>query len=292
MPVVRIEPMNGVIGATVRDIDLAQELRSVAIADVVAELTDTLDRHLVVVMPEQRLSPGEQTELTHHFGSACPTPFVKTMDEFPEVIKVLKEADEANAFNFGGAWHSDFSFMERPPSYTLLHAIDVPAFGGDTVWTNNIAALDQLLPPFRDAIDAVGAMGVHTAKDAYSPKMQSIHDGLKHMDIRTTEDANELQTHPVITTHPGNGRETLFFNQAYVRDLEGVEVPDGDVDAFMRGLHHHSTSHQFTVRHRWRNGDLAIWDNRATQHLALNDYGGFRRELHRTTVQGGAPTRR
>ena len=283
--------MTGVIGATITDVDLAKELRGSAVEQVAADLAAALDQHLVVVLPDQRLSPGEQTEFTNYFGPPCPTPFVTTMADYPEVIKVLKEADEANAFNFGGAWHSDFSFLDRPPSYTLLHAVDVPPYGGDTVWTNNVAALDQLLPPFRDAIDRPGAVGIHTAKDAYSPKMQAIHDGLKHMQIRTTEDANELHSHPIITTHPGNRREVLFFNQAYVRDLEGVDAPDGDVAAFLRGLHHHSTAHHFTVRHRWRNGDLAIWDNRATQHLALNDYGGFRRELHRTTVQGDTPVR-
>jgi taurine dioxygenase len=279
-----VEPMNGVIGATITGVDLAKEAP-------IDDLVEALDRYLVVVLPEQDLSPARQTEITNLFGPPCPTPFVKTMAEYPQVIKVLKEADEANAFNFGGAWHSDFSFLDKPPSYTLLHAIDVPAYGGDTVWTNNIAALDQLLANVRARIDRPDAQGVHTAKDAYSPKMQVIHDGLKHMEITTTEDANDLHTHPLITTHPGNGKEALFFNQAYVRDLANVDVAPEEMDAFMRGLHHHTTSHQFTVRHRWRNGDLAIWDNRATQHLALNDYGGFRRELHRTTVQGGVPTR-
>jgi taurine dioxygenase len=288
---VRVERLTGVIGAEVRDLDIAKQLPGPAIDEVVAELVAALDEHLVLVIPEQNLSPGEQTEFTHHFGNPCPTPFVKTMADFPEVIKVLKEADEGAAFNFGGAWHSDFSFMERPPSYTLLHAVDVPVAGGDTCWTSNIAALEQLPPDLRATIDAPDVAGVHTAKDAYSPKMQALHDGLKHMDIRTTEDANDERAHPLVTTHPGNGKETLFFNQAYCRDITGTHMDAAAVASFLRGLHHHSTAHQFTVRHRWRNGDLAIWDNRATQHLALNDYGGSRRELHRTTVQGGAPTR-
>jgi taurine dioxygenase len=288
---VRIQPLSGVLGAEITDVDLAKELTTSAIDGVVAELVEALDRHLVVVIKEQNLSPGEQTEFTHHFGPPCETPFVGTLPDYPEVIKVLKEADEANAFNFGGAWHSDFSFLERPPSYTLLHAVDVPPYGGDTVWTSNIAALDRLPPPSRAKIDQPGACGVHTAKDAYSPKMQAMHDGLKHMDIRTTDDANEVRTHPIITTHPGNKREVLFFNLAYVRDLQGADVDEQETMAFLLSLHRHSTDHSITVRHRWRNGDLAIWDNRATQHLALNDYGGFRRELHRTTVQGNIPTR-
>ncbi len=287
----RVERLTGVIGAEVRDLDIAKELTGPAIGEVVAELVAALDEHLVIVFREQSLSPGEQTEFTHYFGQPCATPFVKTLEDFPEVIKVLKEADEGAAFNFGGAWHSDFSFMEGPPSYTLLHAIDVPSAGGDTCWTSNIAALDQLSPDVRAVIDQPGVNGIHTAKDAYSPKMQALHDGLKHMDIRTTEDANDVRAHPMITTHPGNGKAVLFFNQAYCRDLEGADIEPARGAEFLRGLHHHSTAHQFTVRHRWRNGDLAIWDNRATQHLALNDYAGTRRELHRTTVQGGVPAR-
>jgi taurine dioxygenase len=111
------------------------------------------------------------------------------------------------------------------------------------------------------------------------------------MDIQTTESANDTRTHPIIVTHPTSGREVLFFNQAYVRDIDGTDLDDDARPAFLRGLHHHTTDHKFTVRHRWRNGDLVIWDNRATQHLALNDYAGSRRELHRTTVQGTIPAR-
>lgn len=287
----RVTPLNGVIGASITDVDLAKELTGPGIADLVHEIEAALDDHLVVVFHEQDLSPGAQTEFTHYFGESAETPFVGTMDGFPEVIRVLKEADEGAAFNFGGAWHSDFSFQPTPPSYTLLHAVDVPTYGGDTVWTSNVAALSQLLPSIRAQIDVAGAAGVHTAKDAYSPKMQVIHDGLKHMEITTTESANDETRHPIITTHPSSKKEVLFFNQAYCRDIEGTSVAPDEMAAFLRGLHHHSTSHQFTVRHTWRNGDLAIWDNRATQHLALNDYAGFRRELHRTTVRGAVPVR-
>lgn len=287
----RIQPLTGVLGAEITDVDLSKELTTTAIDDVVGEVTAALDQHLVVVIREQNLSPQEQTDFTHKFGPPCETPFVGTMEGAPEVIRVVKEADEVDAFNFGGAWHSDFSFLERPPSYTLLHALDVPSYGGDTVWTSNIAALDRLPPHLRAKIDTPEGKGVHTAKDAYSPKMQAMHDGLKSMDIKTTDDANERRTHPIITTHPGNKKQVLFFNLAYVRGLADVDVAPEETNAFLLELHQHTTQHHFTVRHRWRNGDLAIWDNRATQHYALNDYAGFRRELHRTTVQGGVPTR-
>jgi taurine dioxygenase len=287
---VEVEPLTGVLGATVTGLDVAAAVRADAVAEVVEGLQRALDEHLVVVLPDQRLEPAEQVALSRGFGPPGPTPFVGTMPDHPEVIRVLKEADEADAFNFGGAWHSDFSFLERPPSYTLLHAVDVPRFGGDTVFTSMAAALDWLPGDLREVVEAPGAAGLHTARDAYSPKLQALHDGLRHMDIQTDESANEERRHPLVCTHPTSGRRVLFFNQAYVRDLVGVDLEDAARRTALGRLHQHSTEHRFTVRHRWRDGDLVIWDNRATQHLALNDYGGQRRELHRTTVEGTVPS--
>src|SRR5687767_11273321 len=216
---VQIAPLTGVLGARVTGIDLARELESGDLAELVAALSAALDEHLVVVLPDQRLAPDEQVRLSHAFGPPSETPFVGTMPEHPEVIRVVKEADEGPAFNFGGAWHSDFSFLERPPSYTLLHAIDVPRTGGDTVYTSMVAAREQLPPDLRATVETPAAMGVHTARDAYSPKLQPLHDGLRRMDIRTDESANDARCHPLVCTHPTSGKAVLFFNQAYVRDL-------------------------------------------------------------------------
>jgi taurine dioxygenase len=284
---VEVTPVTGIIGAEVTNVDLAAELSEPVIDDLVGELAEALDRFHVVVLPGQQLAPEQQVELSHRFGPPSQTPFVATMPDHPEVIRVVKEAEEADAFNFGGAWHSDFSFLDRPPSYTLLHAVDVPAYGGDTVFTSMVAALEHIPGDLRAPVEQPGVRGVHTAKDAYSPKLQFLHDGLGHMDIRTDESANDLRTHPLVCTHPTSGRPVLFFNQTYVRDLEGIDP--ATVPGLLRRLHQHSTDHRFTMRHRWRDGDLVIWDNRATQHLAVNDYGGQRRELRRTTVEGTVP---
>lgn len=284
-----VEPITGVIGATVTGVDLAAALRGSQLDDVITALGTALDEHHVVVLPGQRLAPDEQVEISHRFGPPAETPFVGTMPEHPEVIRVVKEAHEVEAFNFGGAWHSDFSFLPQPPSYTLLHAIDVPRTGGDTVFTSMVAALEHLPGDLREVVETPGTVGVHTAKDAYSPKLQFLHDGLGSMDIQTDESANETHPHPLVCTHPTSGRPVLFFNQTYVRDVEGVDLDEAGHRLLLHRLHDHSTDHRFTVRHRWRDGDLVIWDNRATQHLAVNDYGGQRRELHRTTVQGTVP---
>jgi len=109
------------------------------------------------------------------------------------------------------------------------------------------------------------------------------------MNIVCDDSANDVQLHPLVTRHPETGREALFYNRAYVRDISGVSTDE--VDPLLSWLHHHTTDAKFTCRHRWTNGDLLIWDNRSTQHYALNDYAGFRRELHRTTVAGTTPVR-
>lgn len=278
----RAEPMTGVLGAHVRigDVRALDD-------DGVAELRALVCEYLVVCVPSQHLSAVEQVELSRRFGPAGPTPFIEPSPDHPEVIKVLKEPQDGNAFNFGGAWHSDFSFQPEPPSFTLLHAVDVPPYGGDTLWSSMIAAHDSLDAATREKLGTVDA--VHTARDAYSPKMQPLHSGLSAMNIVCDDSANDTEIHPLITRHPETGREVLFYNRAYVRDVIGVD--SADAQHTLSWLHNHTTDARFTCRHRWSNGDLLIWDNRATQHYALNDYAGFRRELHRTTVAGSRPVR-
>jgi taurine dioxygenase len=277
----KVERLTGVLGARVTGIDV----RSLDDATF-AELRSLACEHGVVFLPGQSLSVADQVEFSRRFGPAAESPFIEPSPDHPEVIKVLKEARDGNAFNFGGAWHSDFSFLPAPPSFTVLFALDIPPYGGDTLWSCMAMAYDTLSPQNKELFESLKA--VHTARDAYSPKMQAIHSGLSSMNIVCDDTANDVQTHPLVTTHPETGRKILFYNRAYVRDLVGVE---GDEKLrLMEWLHLHTTDAKFTVRHKWTAGDLAIWDNRSTQHYALNDYAGFRRELHRTTVAGSRPT--
>lgn len=258
--------------------------------ELLAEIRRALIKHEVLVVPQQSLTPTDQAEFSHLLGDYSPVPFVQPMSEHPEVIKVVKEATEPEAFNFGGVWHSDFSFLNPPPSFTVLHALDVPTVGGDTVWASMTAAHDALTEEQRKRFDQMTC--IHSASASYSPAQQELHAGLSGMDIRTSESAEETQEHPLLVTHPESGRRSLFFNGTYVRGLRGPGVGDGtDAGAaeehnLLKWLHEFSTHIRFTFRHRWSNGDVVMWDNRVTQHVALNDYGGQRRELHRTTVAG------
>lgn len=276
----KVERLTGVLGARV----VVDDLKHLSDAEF-AQLREIACEHEVIFIPHQNMSALEQVEFSHRLGPAAESPFIEPSPDHPEVIKVLKEASDGNAFNFGGAWHSDFSFLKTPPSFTVLHGLDIPPYGGDTLWSSMTAAYAGLSPAQKEQFAQISA--VHTARDAYSPKMQPIHSGLSSMNIVCDESANDVCVHPLVTQHPETQRPVLFYNRAYVRDLLGI---DGEEKIkLMEWLHLHTTDAKFTVRHKWSVGDVAIWDNRSTQHYALNDYAGFRRELHRTTIAGEQP---
>lgn len=272
--------LTGVMGARIDGVDV-RTLDDAALA----ELRALICEHEVVVLPGQSLSAHEQVAFSHRLGPAAESPFIEPSAEHPEVIKVLKEARDGNAFNFGGAWHSDFSFQPNPPSFTVLFAIDIPPYGGDTCFSSMTRAYDALPPQQKE--DFLSVQAVHTARDAYSPRMQAVHSGLSGMNIVCDESAHDVTLHPLVRVHPETGKSVLFYNRAYVRDLVGPD--DSEKQRLMEWLHLHTTDARFGYRHRWTAGDLVIWDNRSTQHNALNDYAGFRRELHRTTVAGEVP---
>lgn len=275
-----IRPVTGVFGAEV----LGARLVDLTDAEL-AEVRSIMCRHEVVVFRDQFLTPAEQSAFSRRLGPSAETPFVRTMDDFPDVIRVVKEADEGAAFNFGGAWHSDFSFLEHPPSFTILAAVDVPPYGGDTVFASMTAAWRALDPTTQARLRELVA--VHTARDAYSRRMQPFHSGMRGMTIECDDTADDERRHPLVRRHPETGETVLFFNRAYVRDVADMER--SEAGQLLNFLHAHTTDATVTYRHRWRPGDVVVWDNRSTQHLAVNDYAGFRRELTRTTVQGEIP---
>lgn len=275
-----IRPLTGVLGAEIRGIDLAT-MDDVQLRD----LREAICRHEVVVIRDQVLDAVQQSAFSRRLGPVGEVPFVATRPDAPDVIRVVKEADEGAAFNFGGAWHSDFSFQSEPPSFTILAAVDVPAWGGDTVFASMTAAWEELPEAMKEKLLPLQA--VHTARDAYSRRMQPLHSGMRGMEIICDDSANDERRHPLVCQHPETGRSVLFYNRAYVRDIDGMDA--GEAESLTAFLHQHTTDTRFTYRHRWIPGDVVIWDNRSTQHLALNDYAGFRRELNRTTVAGTAP---
>ena len=283
MSALTIDRIAGALGAEVSGLDLTRELTD----GELEALRATAVQHKVVFLRNQPYATEHLVRLTEQLGGHGETPFLEPMPDHPGVVRVVREADEGG-FNFGGAWHSDWSFQPAPPAFTLLWSVDVPAVGGDTMWSNQQLSYETLSDGLRSTLDGLDV--VHSAGWAYGA------DGVlargakgRSMQINTTDDALVEHSHPAVLTHPESGAKVLFVNSTYSVRFDGWSAADSA--PLLQQLYTHSTRDAFTCRFRWTPNTLAIWDNRSTQHNALNDYRGSRRELHRTTVAGTAPAR-
>jgi taurine dioxygenase len=254
--------------------------------DVVRTLTDALLHHSVVFVRDQTLSPEEQVALTARLGPVLRVPYIRHLDDHPDVIAVLKEADEQRISTFGGTWHSDFSFLDEPPSYTLLHAVELPEVGGDTLWASQYAAFDALSPGMQRMLEPLRAVQTAWPHGTRGPGPNAAVSRSVPM-TRNDPSADREVLHPVVRVHPVSGRNALFVNPVYTQWFEGMT--EAESRPLLQFLFDHATKPEFTCRLRWEPGTLAIWDNRCLLHLAINDYDGSRRLLHRTTVAGDRP---
>ncbi|HEY3845354.1 MAG TPA: TauD/TfdA family dioxygenase [Acidimicrobiales bacterium] len=275
-----VEPVAGALGATVRGLQLSE----VADDQELDGLRRALADHLVVFLPDQDLSLDDLERVTDLLGGRDVTPFVDPLEDRPFVIRVIKEPGDA--LNFANAWHSDLSYLPEPPSYTLLHAWDVPDHGGDTVWSNQYLAFETLSGGLKKTLS--GLRAVHSAGMAYGTG--GLLDKVKNytsMAIAPSPEAYAEHVHPAVIVHPVTGRTALYVNPVYTTRFDGWTPAESE--ALLAHLHRHSINENFTCRLRWAVHTLAIWDNRVTMHNALNDYSGVRREMYRTSVKGAAP---
>jgi len=277
---VEVERIAGACGAIVRGLDLSGPQDEAA----VERLRLLLDEHLVVFLPEQRLDLDQLERFTDELGGRDLTPYVAAVDGRPYVIRVIKEPGDE--LNFANAWHTDLSYLPAPPAYTVLHAWDVPAFGGDTMWANQYLAYETLPAELRERLLTMRA--THSAGMAYGTGgyLEQVADK-SSMRILPSAEAHGTWTHPVVIRHPRTGRAALFVNPVYTTGIEGMDPAESR--PLLQRLHQHSVHPNLTCRVRWQPGMLAIWDNRCTQHFAINDYAGQRREMYRTSVRGSEP---
>ncbi|MBV8769317.1 MAG: TauD/TfdA family dioxygenase [Hyphomicrobiales bacterium] len=274
-----VRPTAGSLGAEVRGVDLAGPL-SGSTAD---ELRRALVKHLVLFFRDQKLTPVQHLAFSRLFGSLLRVPYVKHMDEHPDIIAVLKEADERKISAFGNAWHSDFSFLEAPPMGSVLYAREVPSHGGDTLWSNMYDAYEALSDGMKRMLDPLRAM--HSGRPygvAHAPK--GVQTSRSIAIERGNRDADREIAQPVVIVHPSSGRKALFVNAIYTTRFE--QMTEAESRPLLEFLFEHCIRPEFTCRFRWAPGSLAIWDNRCTLHYAVNDYDGSRRLMHRTTIAG------
>jgi taurine dioxygenase len=276
-----IDLLCGAGGAEIRGLDLSRPLPPDTLADVRRALAD----HCVLFFRDQILEPEQQKAFARQFGALAETPFIKPLEGHPEMMRVVRERDETKKLNFGGRWHSDMTFQEEPVLGTVLYSRESPAVGGDTIWSNQMLAFDALSPAMQRMLEGLTVM--HSAKRSYGPQGTYADDDLKGMRINASELALKETPHPCVRTHPVNGRKILFINWVYA--IRFQDMTEEESAPLLEFLNRHSQRPEFQIRFRWTKGALAFWDNRSTQHIAVNDYPGYRRVMDRVTIAGDKP---
>lgn len=250
-----VRPVSGAVGAEVSGLRLA-DLDERAFAD----LRGLWHEHLVLFFPDQHLSPDEHVSFARRFGEPEIHPFIpKLSDEHPQIV-VLEGDARADVF------HTDVTFAASPPMASVLHAKVIPVAGGDTIFTNQYLAFEQLSDPMRELLGQLTA--VHTATV------------FGHPDLRAE--------HPLVRVHPETGRASLFVNRQFTSHIPQLRRPESD--ALLDYLLRWSEEPMLACRYRWAPGTVGVWDNRCTQHYAVNDYADAARRVERVTVLGDAPT--
>ena len=279
---ISVEKMTGSLGAEIKGVDLSRPLSNSAAASIRQALVD----HLVIFIRDQKLTPEQYLEFSRLFGPLQRVPYVRPMEGFPDIIAVLKEADEKKISTFGNAWHSDFSFLDEPPMASILYGIEIPSHGGDTLWINMYEAYDALSSGMKRMLKGLRAMhnGRPYGMDGVSKDLRTSRSiGIE----RNNPEADREVAHPVVRLHPESGRKALFVNSIYTGRFE--DMSEAESRPLLDYLHQHCLRPEFSCRLRWQPGSLAVWDNRCTLHYAVNDYDGSRRLLHRTQVRGEKP---
>jgi len=277
----QIHLLCGAGGAEISGIDASLPLA----AETVAALRRALAEHCVIFLRDQQLTPEQQETFARHFGPLAPTPFIQPLEGHPDMMRIVREPDEKKKLNFGGRWHSDMTFAEEPVLGTCLYARESPEVGGDTIWSNQMLAFEALSPGMRSMLERLKVM--HSAKRSYGPQGTYADDDLKSMRIQASEAALKEQAHPCVRTHPETGRNILFINWVYA--IRFQDMTEEESAPLLDFLNRHSQRPEFQIRFRWRKGSLALWDNRSTQHIAVNDYAGYRRVMDRVTIAGDRP---
>ncbi len=267
-----IRPLTAGLGAEI----LGADIRSAADFQAIFE---AFVRHSVIVIREQQISPDDHIAFARQFGPININRFFKPAEGYPEIATVSKEPDQKEAV--GESWHTDHSYDDIPAMGSLLHAIEVPAVGGDTLFVSMAAAYDALSGPMKSFLS--GLHGVHSSRHAFG---QSTTDSEAAQSGRLGNAALAVQDahHPVVITHPLSGRKGLYINPGFTTHIDGLTKAESD--AVLEMLYAHCKQPEFQCRVRWHTGDMTIWDNRATWHKAINDYHGHRRFMHRITVEG------
>ncbi|MEU6291203.1 TauD/TfdA dioxygenase family protein [Streptomyces sp. NPDC015140] len=266
-----VVPQARTIGAEIRGVDLSRPLG----ATLREELNRALLEWKVLFFRGQHLTSGQQRDFAGHWGELETNPLLSA-GASADVVRFDKGAGGAPTYE--NVWHTDVTFRERPALGAVLQLREVPPFGGDTMWADMAAAYDNLPPEVKERVD--GARAVHDFIPGfarfYGPERLAPH-----------QDLFPPVEHPVVRTHPETGRRMLFVNTSFTTRITGMDRAESD--RLLRFLFQQAHVPEYQVRFRWQAGDVAFWDNRATQHYAVGDYGSERRVAERVAIAGDRP---
>jgi taurine dioxygenase len=272
-----IIPLSSALGAQISGVDLSRDLNT--------EQRDAIEQALlkyqVLFFREQPITPQQQTRFAAQFGDLHVHPIYPNVPEQPEIM-VLDTA--LTDVRDNAIWHTDVTFLPTPAMGAVLSAKQLPAYGGDTLWASGIAAFEALSRPLQILLDGL------TATHDFTRSFPVERFGSTAQDLARWEETrrrNPPLSHPVIRTHPVSGRKALFVNDGFTSRINELEPAESE--AILKLLFAHATRPEFTIRWRWQENDVAMWDNRVTQHYAVDDYRPQRRVMHRATILGDVP---
>ena len=207
--------------------------------------------------------------------------FFAHVEGYPQIAQVLKEPDQTK--NIGGGWHTDHTYDTEPAMGSMLHAIETPPHGGDTMYASTCRAYDTLSDGFKKTLEGLNAL--HSSRHVFGPQARYVQKGEDTAGrLGNNEAATQDSTHPLVITHPISGKKSIYVNPGFTIGIEGWS--DAEAEPFLKILYDHIAKPEHTYRFQWAPGSLAFWDNRATWHYAVNDYHGERRLMHRITIEG------
>lgn len=278
-----IVPFDAPVGAEIIGLNLSRTLGS---EDFRRIHRAHLDHH-VLVFRDQRITPAQQVDFSRRFGKLQ----IHVLHQFqlpghPEVLIVSNIKENGEPIGLGDAghfWHSDLSYKELPSLGSLLHAQELPAEGGDTLFSNMHLAWDTLAPELKRAVEGLKAEHSYLAKYAELQSRSPWRPNLTEEQIAQVKPV----AHPVVRTHPETGRKALFVSEHFTTRIVGL--PEDESRELLDQLFAHSVKPEHIYRHRWQPHDLVFWDNRSLMHLAAGCPDDQRRKLYRTTIEGDAP---
>lgn len=273
---IEVRPLSGAVGAELHGIDIARGLSDTDVAAIRA----TLGEWGVVFLRDQHITEAQHIAFAERFAPININRFFRAVEGWPQIAEVRKEPEQKT--NIGGGWHTDHSYDQVPALGSILYAREVPPYGGDTIFASMYAAYDALSAGLKATLATLRA--VHSSRHVFGARAKRLeqNDGRLGNADAATQDA----VHPVIITHPETGRKALYVNPGFTTHIDGWTAEESR--GLLETLYRHAMSPEFACRFSWQPGSMAFWDNRSTWHLAVNDYHGHRRLMHRITLEGCA----